>query len=162
MCDFLSSLQTQFQGLSTANQIGTVAKAGGGLMGGMSQFEAGQAGKAAYGYNAQIAKEEAQDKASTTEQSYDKLMGRQASLYAKAGVSLTSGSPLLVMTATAAQKGKEESEIKRSGQEQANLDRYYGKQTAFAGTMGGVGAFLKGLAGAATNMYGGGMTSDFS
>jgi hypothetical protein len=152
MCDFFSTLHTQFQGLSSAQQFTTVMRGGAGLVGGISQFEAGQAGKSAYGYNARVAMEESRGKQSEVEQKFDRLMGRQASLYAKAGVDISSGSPLLVMTETAREKGQEESDIGRAGREQAALDKYYGKVAAFSGTMGGMSTFLKGLSGALQGM----------
>lgn len=152
MCDALSNLQTQFSQFKPPQQFGTVMSAGAGLIGGISQIEAGFAGKAAYDYNAKVALEQAQEREAAVGEKFDRLMGKQRSLYAHAGVDIGSGSPLLVLADTARQKGLEESRIRRAGQKQAALDKYYGKISAFSGMMGGVGMFLKGMSGAVMGM----------
>ena len=76
---------------------------------------------------------------------YQNLMGRQRSAYGKAGVDLASGSPLLIAVDTAAQAEEEFTRIHEAGLQTAALDKYYGDEAAFSGTMGGVGQFLTGL-----------------
>jgi len=113
---------------------------------GFGQYESGQQTKQAYDYDAAVTLQEMQQKEQTSETKYDNLVGRQATAYAAAGVDIASGSPLLVMAHTAAQKGSEEASENESGTEQAALQRYYGRVAAFNGTIGGIGTFISGLA----------------
>jgi hypothetical protein len=115
------------------------------LFAGIGQYEAGQEQKAAYNYNADITLQNMQAQMIASQQKYSELVGRQASAYARAGVDVASGSPLLVMAATAARGAQEGEEIKQAGTEEANLQRYYGKIAAWQGEMGGIGSFLTGM-----------------
>jgi hypothetical protein len=117
----------------------------GSLFSGVGQYQSGQAQKSAYNYNAAVALEQSHEQMETSESKFSTLIGRQASLYAKAGVDITKGSPLLVMAHTAAQGGKEQERERAAGQEQATMDRYYGKVAAYTGTTGGITSFLSGL-----------------
>ena len=137
--------------LTQLQQIGLGASglaAAGGIFSGIGQYQSGQAKKAAYAYNASVAIEQSEEQMQTTEEKYSHLIGRQASLYAKAGVDIASGSPLLVMAHTAAQGAQEQESERSAGQEQATLDRYYGKVAAYTGTIGGITSFLSGLSSA--------------
>lgn len=131
-----------------------------------SQYEQGRAQKSAYRANAKIAESEAvaaREKAILDEQQSrqrtKRLMGTQRSLYAKAGVDLSSGSPLLMLSATAAE-GEEEAQVIRAGgdveeyraRSQAGLNRYYGRMASAAGTIGAGTTLLSGL-GQAGTMY---------
>ena len=136
----LTHLQLQQIGLGTAG-----LQAAGGLLSGVGQYQTGQAQKAAYNYNAAVALDQSHGQMETSEAKFSTLIGRQASLYAKAGVDIASGSPLLVMAHTAAQGGKEQERERKAGEEQSTLDRYYGKVAAYTGTMGGITSFLSGL-----------------
>ena len=125
----------------------------GGLISGFGQYQSGQAQKAAYNYNAAVDLENSQAKMRGTEEKYSQLIGRQASLYAKAGVDIASGSPLLIMAHTAAQNVEEQSSERAAGEEASELQRYYGKVAAYTGTMGGITSFLSGLSTAGTSAY---------
>lgn len=114
-------------------------------MGAFGQVEAGLAKKSAYDYNAAIAGIETEEELESLEEKYSTLIGKQASLYAKAGVDIASGSPLLVMAATAAKKGTMEARVRVAGQSRSDINRYYGKVAAWAGEMMGVNTFLTGL-----------------
>lgn len=134
--------------LTQMQQIGMMFAGSGAVssaVSGFGQYESGQQQKAAYDYNADVALENMRDKMQTTEEQYTNLIGKQASAYARAGVDIASGSPLLMMAHTAAQSGKEQQSERQAGEEEAALQRYYGKVAAFNGTVGGISSFLSGL-----------------
>lgn len=106
---------------------------------------AGQQQKDAYDYNADIALQNMRTKMVANQENFSDRVGRQASAYAASGVDITSGSPLLVMAATAARGGQQGSEIEDAGNEEAEMERYYGREAAFSGTMSGIGSFLNGM-----------------
>lgn len=110
-------------------------------------FQSGQQEKSAYAYNASLAEQNAQ----VVRQSYqlteyqkkknlEAMVGTQAAQFAAGGVSVTSGSPIDVMTDTLS-KGyldiaidKYSSELAaRVYESQAAMDRYTGKQAAREG-----------------------------
>lgn len=134
--------------LTQLQQIGLGAQ-GAGVVGsavsGFGQYESGQQQKQADDYNAAIAMQTTQQNMQTSGAKYSTLEGRQASLYAKAGVDIRSGSPLLMMAHTAAQNAIEQTSEYQAGSEQAAIDKYYGKVAAFNGTIGGIDTFLQGL-----------------
>lgn len=107
----------------------------------------GQEQKQAYDYNADITTLNTNNQVQANTQKFTELVGRQATAYAASGVDITSGSPLLIMAATAARGGQQGEQIEESGTEEANLQRYYGRIAAFSGTMSGIGAFLQGMSG---------------
>lgn len=140
--------------LSQLQQIGlgfTGIGLAGSAVSGLGQYESGQQQKAAYDYDAAITLQQMQDKEQTTEASYDNLIGKQATSFARAGVDIASGSPLLMALHTASQKGVEEESENQAGTEQAKLDRYYGSIAAFQGTVAGIDTFLTGMAKAGTS-----------
>jgi len=59
-------------------------------------------------YNADMTLQGMQQKMQTSEAKYSNLIGKQATAYARAGVDIASGSPLLMMAHTAAQSGVEQ------------------------------------------------------
>jgi hypothetical protein len=115
------------------------------LFAGIGQYQSGQAQKAADDYNAQITLQNMQAQMVASQQKYSALVGKQASAYARAGVDIASGSPLLVMAATAARGAQQGEQIEQAGTEEATLQRYYGKIAAWQGEMGGIGTFLSGM-----------------
>ena len=119
-------------------------------IGGYGRIAQGQQQKAAYDYNADVTLQNASQQAGATQQKFSERVGEQASAYAAAGVDIASGSPLLIMAATAARGGREGKQIMQAGEQQSTLDRYYGKMAAFSGTMSGIGSFLNGVSSAAT------------
>lgn len=118
---------------------------------GFGKIEAGKEEEKAYDYNADVTALNTSNEVEANQQKTTARIGAQATAYAGAGVDLTSGSPLLIMAATAARGAQEGEEIKEAGDEQSTLDRYYGKIAAFGGTMSGIGSFLQGVSGASSS-----------
>jgi hypothetical protein len=114
-------------------------------VGAYGQYQSGQSQKAAYDYNADVTLQQMQDQVKTSEAKYTNLIGKQATAYSAAGVDIASGSPLLVMSHTAAQGGAEQESEVQADTEEATLERYYGKVAAFSGTIGGISSFISGL-----------------
>lgn len=144
--------------------VGLVATVASTAMAAYSSYQQGRTQKEAYDYTARINEENARAvKEKTTleeEQSRERtkrLIGHQRTLYAKAGVNLSSGSPLLTFAETAAE-GEEESMAIRAGgnvagnQElnQETLNRFYGNNAFTAGKIGAATTFLSGLGQAGT------------
>jgi hypothetical protein len=117
----------------------------GAAIGGFGKYESGQQQKSADDYNADITLTNMRAEMAANTQKFSALVGTQAGRYAASGVDITSGSPLLIMAATAARGAQEGEEIEQAGTEQAAMERYYGKIAAFQGTMGGIGSFLSGV-----------------
>lgn len=118
---------------------------------GFGKIEQGQEQQKAYDYNAAVAVQNAANQDAASKQKFAERIGTQASAYAASGVDIQSGSPLLIMAATAARGGREGEQIEEAGDEQSVLDRYYGKMAAFGGTLSGIGSFLNGVSSAATS-----------
>ena len=117
----------------------------GSLFSGLGLAAEGKQEEAAYDYNAAVDVQNAATAMVANEQRYASIVGKQAIAYAAAGVDITSGSPLLMMAATAGRGGRQGAEIYEAGQEKATLERYYGKLAAWRGTFGGIQSFLGGL-----------------
>jgi hypothetical protein len=90
-----------------------------------------------------------------------KLLGTQRALYAKAGVDLSSGSPLLVLAETASEGEEEAQYIKWGGdvavaeqKNQATLNRFYAKASKKAGNTAMWADVAQGVGGAAQSYYG--------
>jgi hypothetical protein len=115
------------------------------VIGGIGSYETGQDEKKAYDYNADITLENMRAQIQANQQRTTALVGRQATAYAGSGVDIASGSPLLIMAATAARGAQQGKQIEEAGTEESTLQRYYGKIAAFSGTMQGIGSFLKGV-----------------
>jgi hypothetical protein len=117
----------------------------GSLVSGFGQYESGQQQKSADDYNADITLDNMKNQMVANTEKFSALVGRQGAGYAASGVDIASGSPLLVMAATAARGAQQGEQIEQAGTEEAALQRYYGKIAAWGGTMGGIGTFLSGL-----------------
>lgn len=117
---------------------------------GFGKIDQGQQEKKAYDYNADIVTLNTANQVQADTQKFTERIGKQAVAYAGAGVDIASGSPLLIMAATAARGAQEGEQIEEAGTEEAALQRYYGKIAAFGGTMSGIGSFLSGVSQAAT------------
>jgi hypothetical protein len=141
----LTQLQQIGMGLAGVGAVGSAVS-------GFGQYESGQQQKQADDYNADVTLQQMQDQMQTSEAKYSNLIGRQASAYARAGVDIASGSPLLMMAHTAAQGGVEQESEYQAGTEEAALQRYQGKVAAFSGTMAGVSTFISGLTKAGTSI----------
>lgn len=113
--------------------------------GAYAQYQRGQMEKQAYEYNAQVAEEESRQQQTTSERKYAELMGRQRSLYGKAGVDITTGSPLLVLADTAMQERLEAQRIQAAGKSEAAMQRYYGRMAAYGANVGAMTTFMTGL-----------------
>lgn len=112
---------------------------------GFGKIKQGQEQQKAYDYNADITTLNTDNQMVTNQQNFTERIGKQASAYAASGVDITSGSPLLIMAATAARGGQQGEQIDQAGTEEAAMQRYYGKIAAFGGTMSGIGSFLNGV-----------------
>jgi len=123
----------------------------GSILSGEGQIKAGQQEKAAYDYNAQIDLQDMSENLIANEQRYSQLVGKQAAAYAASGVDITSGSPLLMMAATAGRGGRQAAEIRQAGTEKATLEQYYGKIAAWRGRLAGIGSMLSGISNASQN-----------
>jgi hypothetical protein len=108
-------------------------------------YKAGQAQAKAYEYNAKMATEQAAYEEEQSREKFKQLMGQQKALYAKAGVSLTSGSPLLVLAEQASEAEEEALNIRYAGANQATMYKWQAEQAKQAGTIGAFGSFLSGL-----------------
>jgi hypothetical protein len=112
---------------------------------GFGKYEQGQQQQKAYDYNAAVTTLNTANKVEANTQTFAERMGRQATAYAGAGVDIASGSPYLIMLATAARGAQQSEQIEEAGTEEAALQRYYGKIAAFGGTMSGISSFLNGV-----------------
>ena len=122
----------------------------GSLLSGIGQVESGKQEQRAFDYNADVTMLNTSNEMVSNEQRYAQLVGKQATAYAASGVDITSGSPLLMMAATAGRGGRQAAEILQKGEQESTLERYYGKIAAWRGKMAGVGTFLSGMSKAAT------------
>jgi hypothetical protein len=114
-------------------------------IGGFGKIQQGKEQQKAYDYNAAITTLNTDNQMVTNQQNFTDRIGKQASAFAASGVDITSGSPLLIMAATAARGGQEGEQIDQAGTEESAMQRYYGKIAAFGGTMSGIGSFLNGV-----------------
>ncbi len=142
--------------------VATVAM---GLLSAQAQYQSGRAQQRAYEQRARIDEADAQaarergilEEGQSRERT-KRLLGEQRALYGKAGVALSSGSPLLVLAETAAE-GEEEAMAIRAGtnaaytrgMSQAGLNRFYGRSAYSAGKVGAATTFLNSLAQAGTS-----------
>lgn len=102
--------------------------AAGGVMSSQAQEEAGEAEKAANYANARVIEINAAKQEVAKRKENAGILSSQRTLYSKAGVDLTSGSPLLIMSESAAEAEREAMDIRYSGKREAKLMRYYGRQ----------------------------------
>lgn len=136
-----------------------IALGAGAITSAYGSYRQGQAAEEAGRFNAEVSEANAQaarDKAAYEEQLYDRkarqLMGRQRVLYAKAGVDITEGSPLLVMATQAADVERDKWAIRYGGDvsatqelNKARIYRYQGKQGSMAGKIGAIGNIFSGV-----------------
>jgi len=112
-----------------------------GFSGGFQSYAEGELQKRINERQAQATEYETAYAEEQSRLSTKKLLGRQRVLYAKAGVDISSGSPLEIMASTAGQGEREALMIRRQGTEQAKMLRWYGKVAKKAGRM----AFYSGM-----------------
>lgn len=132
-------------GSISATTATLIAGAATSALSGVGKIVGGFQQQKAYDYNADVTELNTANQVVANQQKFSALVGRQATAYAGAGVDIASGSPLLIMAATAARGGQEGEQIEQSGSEEAALQRYYGKMAAFSGIAGGIGSFLSGM-----------------
>ena len=118
------------------------------------QMKAGRAEEAASEYNAQLAEQKAFEEETASRERLKKLMARQRALYAKAGVDIASGSPLLVLADTRDEGEDEAMAIRYGGSATASQQRFMGRQARRGANIGATGTFLTGLGQAGINYYG--------
>jgi hypothetical protein len=109
----------------------------------------GQYQQAANEYNAQIAERDAlaaQQKAEydaeTSERKFKMLLGKQKALYAKAGVDISEGSPLLMMTFQAEEAERDRQAILYSGKTAAQSDMDRGNLFRFSGSNAATSGYI--------------------
>ena len=145
-----------------------IAAVAGAAISAYGQIQQGKQAKEASEYNARIAERDAaaarakaEFDADTSARKFQSLLGKQRALYAKAGVDIAEGSPLLMMTLQAEEAERDRQAIIYSGKtaEQSDLDRaglsrMTGSNAQKAGYIGAGSTFLTGLAGTGTkNRY---------
>ena len=93
----------------------------GSILTGVGDSKAGKGQEAAYDYNADISLENMRSDVEANQQKFSGLVGTQAGRYAAAGVDIASGSPLLIMAATAARGARESEQIEEAGNGRSEL-----------------------------------------
>jgi hypothetical protein len=113
---------------SVATWIGPAIQAGGAFYSASSQRSAGEAEQMAYQLRAQNVEREGAMAEEQSRSKLKRLLASQRALYAKAGVDLSSGSPLTMMVATAEEGEKEALNIRLGTREEAGMQRFVGGQ----------------------------------
>lgn len=109
------------------------------------QYEQGRTQQQAYEYNSSVAIQESRQQVKASEHRFSRLAGEQRALLAKAGVDLSSGSPLLILANTAMQEEEEQQRIRFSGESAARMSQYSGKMARWSGLTSGISTFITGL-----------------
>jgi len=117
----------------------------GSAVSGYSQITQGKRHQDIYEENANIAIQKARYEEDKSRRKTKRMLGTQRALYAKVGVDITSGSPLLIMSETAAEGEYEAEMIKWGGETEAQQLKRYGKEAKRAGMIAGTSTFLTGL-----------------
>ncbi len=139
--------------------IAMAVSAAGAAMSAYGQYRQGEAAKAAGSAAEDIAaaNAEAIEKKTTYEEEMQrdklkKIMGRQRALYAKAGVNINEGSPLLMLMETAEEGERDVQAIRYTGEvnratalNQGRMAAFQGEQSYNAGMISAGSTFLTGL-----------------
>ena len=135
-----------------AMALGTVTSAVGQYQQGKAQKEAYEANAAIDRANATAVEKQAAYEEGIQREKADALKSRQRALYAKAGVDISSGSPLLVMAEDMERAEADAQAIRYSGNvkktsylNKANLSDFYGEQAYSAGKTGAFSTVLSGF-----------------
>lgn len=142
----------------TTEVAGAISLMGTGI-GAFGSIKQGRMQQSAYNYNAKIDQQKAQlaldrmvEEKEASRSKYATLKGKATATYAKAGVDIGSGSPLLVLTDMAQQAQDEQESIRKWGESgyaaemsQSELNKYYGKVAGYGGRLTGISGFLTGL-----------------
>jgi len=115
------------------------------------QAKAGSEAKATGDYNAAVEQRNAAQAAYDAEQTVRRSLATQRVLYAKAGVDISSGSPAVIMAASAAEGARSVKAIKEQGAQSAAAQRLAGSAGAAAGYTGAFSTLLTGLGQARTD-----------
>lgn len=148
-------------GGSTWLQVGsTLVSTVGSMSQAQAQAEIAEYNAAVAAAEAEAAKQKALYDAEQSRDKFRRLMGRQRALYAKAGVDIASGSPLLMLADQASEAEKERLAILHSGGVTAasdlNKSSLYSMTARNASTAGYINAgstFLSGMAQAKSDYY---------
>ncbi len=125
-------------------------------MSAVGKYQEGKTQKHAHEYNAQRAEERSKYEEEQTRLKWKRIIGQQLALYAKAGVDISSGSPLLIMSQTAAEGELEALNIRYAGENEAQMQRWYGKRAMQAAKLAAWSTLLTGGGGYTASNYGGG------
>lgn len=142
--------------------IGSLISAKGSRDEGISKSTAYKYNAAINEQNAVAARTKADWEETQSREKSRKLLGTQRALYAKAGVDLSSGSPLLVLAETAGEAEGEAQAIRWGGdvavgeqKNMATLNRFYGKAAKKAGNTAMWSGVATAAGSAASSYYGG-------
>ena len=125
---------------------GTIATA-------QAQRQAGRDQQAAYDLQAAAAERTGLQEEQVARARLAKLLSSQRALYAKAGVDLSTGSPLTVLAATAAEGEREALTIRTGAEEEAEFLRFQGRAARAAGSTQAGATLLSGLGSTATKAF---------
>lgn len=109
------------------------------------QSQAGKEAKRIGRMNARLVEMDTLDEMEQSRESFEILMSKQRSLYAKAGVDPNSGSPLLIYLDTAMKFIKDQKNIKKRGKQEADIYRAGGAAQARAYGLGTTTTILTGI-----------------
>lgn len=114
-------------------------------MGAYGQYSAGKQQKNIGQLNALSTESEMLSEMESSREEYSSISGKQRSLYAKAGVRIDSGTPLLIYMNTIMKGAKEQLDIKRSKEQEAKIYRAGGNAAASAGKTAAAGTLITGI-----------------
>lgn len=146
--------------------VGALSVAGAGYAA-YNSYQQGKATQSLNNYNAAVsdsaaktAESEARAKANAQRAQAQRIKARQRALYARAGVNVNTGTPLVVQTAQAGELEMSALEIQQQGnveaarqRNQAVLDRMAGKSAYKAGATNAGATILQGISSAASSSY---------
>lgn len=133
-------MSTIFSGLSLMSGLSLATSA----VSGIGQVIAGRAEKKVYEENAKVALQKAAYEEEKSRKRTKYLLGTQRTLYAKAGVDISSGSPLAFGIYTASEGEKEALMERWGGEVEAKKQERYGRAAMQKGITGGISTFLTG------------------
>jgi hypothetical protein len=141
--------------------VGTAVSAGGAYYAGQQQKAAQEFNEKVYQRDAEAQKVKNKYEEGLARDRLKRLIGQQRTLYAKAGVDLSSGSPLMVLADTQMQGEQDINMIRYGGdvevsksRNRATLARFYGNQAGTSGTLSAIGTAFSGFSKAASGYAG--------
>lgn len=117
------------------------------------QREAGEEEQAARNIEAAAVERQGVEEEKASRLKLKKLLASQRALFAKAGVDLSTGSPLTILAHTAAEGEKQAIDIRRGAKEQADILRFQGSAAKRASRTRATGTLLSGLASTGGSAY---------